>query len=220
MMEMEDSLEPIVLDNLIEEQEEEEEEVPIEIPSNWMNLASFYPSVSCNTCHLWFLFVGLNGDLMHVSSEKISFDELSFSFLHACLRRACSSFPNFKLVETLVFNFDLEHDEVIPFLESEDVESIIQNHLHSLPFLNDVVLQSSAIEFHSSNALYFILNEKELAKKPKIQFFDDSVPLEDSYLNVQDSRIHRTKKYYSEINENSPTNKTWLRKTRKLFRKN
>jgi hypothetical protein len=92
--------------------------------------------------------------------------------------------------------------------------------LHSLPFLNDIVLQSSPIVFHPSNAVYFILNEKELAKKPKIQFFDDSVPLEDSYLNVQESRIQRTKKYYSEINQDSSPNSFMLRKTRKLFRKN
>lgn len=200
------------------------DEEPLLFPETWSSLANSFPSVVCQTCHLVYLFVGIDGLLHHVSSENISFEHLSFSVLHSHLRRASSSFPHHKLTESLVFHLDLDHEEVPLFYQSTDTDLLLKNHLHILPFVNDIVLPNSPSPLHDANTLYFLWVEKDTPKKPRLQFHsasDDDDYQDDKVVDLSHSQQPRTRKYYTP-HENTPTHtsepirKTWLRRTRKF----
>jgi len=205
------------IDDLVDEE-------PLLFPETWSSLASSFPSVECTHCNLVYLFVSIDGLLQHVSSETISFQHLSFALLHGHLRRASSSFPHHKLTESLVFHLDLDHDEVPLFYQTSDTDLLLKNHLHILPFVNDIVLPASPSPLHDANTLYFVWVEKETPKKPRLQFdtSDENDYHDEKMVDLSHSQQPRTRKYYTPIDSIPPTTlseplrKTWLRRTRKF----
>jgi hypothetical protein len=110
-------------------------------------------------------------------------------------------------LDTLVFNLDIEHDEILPFLNSNHLEDIVTNHLQIMPFLNDVVFQPSPVELHPANTIYFILLEKESVKKPRLNFSDSS-----DDVSALDVAYNRTKRQYVSL---KPAQPIQVRRTRK-----
>jgi hypothetical protein len=188
-------------------------------------------SVPYSQLRLVYLFVGLDGDLAHVLQETVPVEgsALSFGLLHACLRRACLSFPgtSYKLADTLVFELDVDHEDVSPLFNSIDLEQIIENHLRVLPFLNQIDLGTAPASLHDVNTVFFVLTEKETAgaKKPRLNlgstFNEEKVDETDETpaVDAQDVVLNRTKRNYGSEPMSSAKpgwNKRVLRGTRKL----
>jgi len=181
------------------------------------------PSIPYSSVQLFFLFVDLDGNLFHTSQEVISKDHgldpssrtIPFGTLHAHIRKACSSFAGtpFQLAETLFFDLDIDHEDVIPFLQSIDLEEIVENHLHVIPFLDSVDLHSAPSYLHPANALFFILKQKEPTKKPKLQIAEE---VDETIPETQDVVLNRTKKHYSHDSDSGTVwKKRVIRGTRK-----
>jgi hypothetical protein len=185
-------------------------------------------SVPYSQLRLVYLFVGLDGDLAHVLQETVPVEgsALSFGLLHACLRRACLSFPgtSYKLADTLVFELDVDHEDVSPLFNSIDLEQIIENHLRVLPFLNQIDLGTAPASLHDVNTVFFVLTEKETAgaKKPRLNLgstFNEEKVDETPAVDAQDVVLNRTKRNYGSepVSSAKPGwNKRVLRGTRKL----
>ena len=204
-----------------EEQSESDDsynsEESVDEPDEWPEVAPLYPSVPTTSCHLFYVFVGLDKNIQEVQQEVVSLEkdssELSFNTLHTYLRKRSGSRAGsqYKLLDTLVFNLDIEHDEILPFLNSNHLEDIVANHLHVMPFLNDVNFHPSPIELHSANTIYFILMEKETVRKTKLNLAPtDSSMRQDDILDVA---YNRTKRQYVSLGAKPPIQ---LRKTRKV----
>lgn len=185
-------------------------------------------SVPYSQLRLVYLFVDLDGNVAHVLQETVPVEgsALSFGLLHASLRRACLSFPgtSYKLADTLVFELDVDHEDVSPLFHSIDLEQIIENHLRVLPFLNQIDLGSAPASLHDVNTVFFILTEKETtgAKKPRLNLgsnFNEEKVDETTTVDAQDVVMNRTKRNYGS-DSLSLTEPGWkkrvLRGTRKL----
>lgn len=185
---------------------------------------SHEPSVPYSSIQLIYLFVDLDGNLFHTLQEVISKEDgmengvgtIPFGTLHSHIRKACSSFAGtpFQLSETLFFDLDIDHEDVIPFLQSIDLEEIVENHLHVIPFLDSVELHSAPSYLHSANTLFFILKQKEPAKKPKLQIAED---IDETIPETQDVVMNRTKKHYS---HDSDSGTVWKKRVIRGTRKN
>lgn len=185
-------------------------------------------SVPYSQLRIVYLFVGLDGDLAHVLQETVPVEAsaLSFGLLHASLRRACLSFPrtSYKLADTLVFELDVDHEDVSPIFHSIDLEQIIENHLRVLPFFNQIDLGNAPASLHDVNTVFFVLTEKETAgaKKPRLNFgssFNEEKVDETDSVDAQDVVLNRTKRNYGTGPMSSAKpgwNKRVLRGTRKL----
>jgi hypothetical protein len=177
------------------------------------------PSVPYSSLQLFYLFVNLDGNLFHTLQEVISIDpgseSIPFGTLHTHIRKACSSLSGipFQLSETLFFDLDIDHDDVLPFLQSTDLEEIVDNHLHVIPFLDTIELHSAPSYLHSANSIFFILKQKEPAKKPKLQISEET---NETIPETQDVVLNRTKKHYSnDSNSGTVWKKRVIRGTRK-----
>jgi len=187
------------------------------------------PSVPYSSFRLVFLFVGLDGDLAHVLQETVPVESsaLSFSLLHNSLRRACLSFPGtaYKLIDTLVFELDIDHEDIEPLLNSIDLEQIVENHLRVLPFLNQIDLGTAPAPLHDVNTVFFVLAEKDTsgAKKPRLNLASETVATdveETPTVEAQDVVLNRTKRNYGSASSVPSADNAWkkrvLRGTRKL----
>ena len=187
--------------------DEEDEEEPL----FWKDVVP-YPSVPIQSCQFFYVFIDLNRQIQEVQQESVVVPptgELSFSLLHHLLRQRASSRPGsqYKLMDTLVFNLDVDHDELFPFLNSCSLEDVVKTHLHVMPFLNDVVLNDAPDALHSANSIYFILSETIKNKQPKLQIVEDN-EIPSGNHTILDVAYSRTKRHYAAL----PT----IRRTRKL----
>jgi len=206
----------IQLKELLLDEDDEDDD----IPSTWDE--DVVSSVPVTRCRFFYIFVGLDKQIQEVQQEvvELSSSELAFSFLHHKLRqRSCSHVPGaqYKLLDTLVFDLDIDHDEIPPFLGNCSLEEAAQTHLRVLPFLNDIALHDAPLPLHSAHSLYFVLLQKEPSvKQPKLQI---SAPEEDASstfaLDLNYNRT-KTKRYYG----GDSTSFSKLRRTRKLYHKN
>jgi hypothetical protein len=221
---VEDDLEDEVESSDGDSEDYEDDEL-IEEPADWVHDAVLFPLVAPSFLRMYFVFVDLQRQIKKISYEDVDISTvgitnegakertLSFSFLHHFIINQKYDELQYKLLDTLVFNFDIEHDEVLPFLNSNHLEDVVQNHLRVLPFLNDVTLNPSPLEIHSANSIFFILMQKESVKKPRLQMSPENATGVD---DVMDVHYNRTKRQYVSLNP-TPT-PIRIRRTRKLMK--
>jgi hypothetical protein len=201
------------------------------LPLHLDSLVEPAESVPYSQIQLVYLFVSLDGNVAHVLKETVPVEgsALSFGLLHTCLRRACLSFPgtSYKLADTLVFELDVDHEDIAPLLHSIDLDQIIENHLRVLPFLNHIDMGSAPASLHSVNTVFFILSEKDTSgvKKPRLNMTSEQESSvdkteESTSVDAQDVVLNRTKRNYggtiSAPSSDSGWKKRVLRGTRKL----
>jgi len=210
-----------------EEEQQKEDELLFDddddddIPSTWDDDA--LPSVPVTYCRFFYIFVGLDKQIQQVQQETVALSsgELSFSFLHQQLRQRTIPGAQYKLLDTLVFDLDVDHDEIPAFLSACSLEDAAQTHLRILPFLNDITLHDAPLPLHEAHSVYFVLLQKESSttttKQPKLQILEEEEEADSStyVVDLQNNKA-KTKRYYGQ--DKIPFSK--LRRTRKLFHKN
>lgn len=151
---------------------------------------------------LYFLFVDLNNHLVRVEKDVYEFPDMDdeeqeeqqivpFSAMISKIKKWSGS--RYKLADTLLFETsDLEHDDLVDFVEGDDLEKVVAKHFKVLPFLNDVSFSPSMIMPQSTHGLYFVLKEKygwgsSSGNKPKLVFADG---LSDEVVETRDFSLN------------------------------
>ena len=67
----------------------------------------------------------------------------------------------YKLMDLLVYNMDLESENIQSFAACENLEEMSQSFFKVLPIFDDIHISPSIFIFHEVNALFFIFNESK-----------------------------------------------------------
>jgi hypothetical protein len=155
---------------------------------------------------MYFVFVDKTGSISSVEKEDYYFpdsssdssldDDQKIPFLSLFQQvKTMSKDGQYKLKDTLVFNVDLENEEIIDFVGSKSFDD--SKYLRVFTFLDDIVILPSISQLKSIQGIYFIMAENEIQKtnKPRISLLDEE--FKDN--SVIDMNLPKTRKHYSKL---------------------
>jgi len=106
----------------------------------------------------------------------------------------------YKILDILVFNVDLEPENIQDFSKMDELGGFSSRFLKSVymaPTIQDIKIPPSIFIFHNLNAIYFLFQEIDLVPPKSILKSSGSVP-----------NLRKTKKVSIQLLPNKPCNKT------------
>jgi|TARA_Y100000389_G_C17451502_1_gene515129 hypothetical protein len=89
-----------------------------------------------------------------ISGSVFTIDKLT-DFVHS--KKIYNSMSKYRLQETLLYNINLEHDELTSFTRTDN--NVESQFLNSVSFMTNIYINPSLFIFHNINSLIFIFKE-------------------------------------------------------------
>tara|TARA_B110000967_G_scaffold130712_2_gene133543 strand:- start:1454 stop:2086 length:633 start_codon:yes stop_codon:yes gene_type:complete len=176
-----------------------------------------------NIINTMILYVNQQDTIDKIVYEKHSLDvinDLSGSLFHKNkliefihTKKLYTPSSRYKLLDTLLFNIDLNHHQLITFSKTKDVSNFHSYFLKPISFMTDIIVPPSLFVFHKTNSLIFLFQEIPIINSKNKSL--KSILKKDSSTEVREHTSNTTKKV--KILQDLPTKIKKHKKTRRHF---